>query len=138
MTIRPEVILPALQRLVSPKFPGVMFEIILSTRWLVQRRLKLGTLAWSACFQIAFACAEALPATGEAATLVKATVHDLAAWALLLVEQDAFFGNLDDLYNLMELSSAQEDVEAALDVHALQLQPGNTLWMQRLETFLQR
>eukprot|EP00045_Choanoeca_perplexa_P016978 m.236676 g.236676 ORF g.236676 m.236676 type:complete len:2012 (+) comp17415_c0_seq8:117-6152(+) len=138
ITIRPEVILPAFQRLVQPKFPGVVFEIVTSIRWLIQRRAKLGTLAWNSCFQIAFACAECLPATGEPAVVFKATVHELATWARMLVEQEAFFGNVEDLYNLMELSSVKDDVMVALEVHALRLQPGNLQWMERLGSFLQR
>jgi hypothetical protein len=72
ITIRPEVILPALQRLVQPKFPGVVFEIVNTVRWLVQRRVHLGTMAWNACFHICFACAESLPVVGEAAVVFKA------------------------------------------------------------------
>jgi len=75
IAIRPEVILPAFQRLVQPKFPGVVFEIVTSIRWLVQRRMKLGTLAWNACFQIAFTCAECLPVVGEPAVVFKAVRH---------------------------------------------------------------
>jgi hypothetical protein len=59
-------------------------------------------------------------------------------WAHQLVEQEAFYGNLDDLYNLMELSSVQDDVLAALEIHALRLQPGNMQWMERLNSFLLR
>ena len=65
-------------------------------------------------------------------------MHELAVWAHQLVEQEVFFGNIEDLYNLMELSSVKEDVMAALDVHALRLQPGNTQWMERLSSFIQR
>ncbi|EDQ84502.1 uncharacterized protein MONBRDRAFT_39243 [Monosiga brevicollis MX1] len=136
ISIAPQLVLPSFLPLVRAELSGVVFEIVLSVRHLMERRKRLSGTAWSAVFKICLHASKCLPSVQDANLQFQLTINHVVQWARQLLEQDRFLGDVEDIYRMLELSNIKHDVAEAMEFYVLRLSPLHADWLYRAELFI--